>query len=150
MQASTFSITVFLLLLLLLLFIACSKKTTPAVTPPTETVTNQTDKIEVLGKALFKQDFSLDYNQDKTVVCISKAIKTRPNDIFPTLSFALYQVESEEILFKEVIPKATGKWLNNNEFQVTTIPGRMSGRAANVSRSGYIYNVVTKTKKKIK
>jgi len=86
-------------------------------------------------------------------VCIAKAIKKRPNDIFTTLSFVLYQPESEETLFKEVIPKATGKWLNNNEFEVTTIPGRMPGRmptnSKSAQKSGFIYNVKTKTKRKI-
>ncbi len=150
MHASTFSTIFFVLLLIIVLFIACSKKTTPATTPPIETSISPTDKVEQLGKALFKQDFSLDYNKDKTVVCISKAIKTRPNDIFSTFSFVLYQVESEETLFKEAMPKATGKWLNNKEFQVTTVPGRMSGRAANIAKNGYIYHVITKTKRQIK
>jgi len=150
MQASTFSTILFVFLLLLLLLIACAKKTTPVSTPSVETAINHTDKIEQLGKELFKQDFSLDYNKDKTVVCISKTIKTRPNDIFSTLSFAIYQVESAALLFKEVVPRATGKWLNNQEFQVSTIPGQMSGRAANASRNGYIYNVVTQEKIKIK
>ncbi|MFK7981715.1 MAG: hypothetical protein AB8G86_17165 [Saprospiraceae bacterium] len=150
MHASTFSTIFFVLLLILVLFIACSKKTTPAIVPPVEATISQPDKIEQLGKTLFKQDFSLDYNKDKTVVCISKAIKTRPNDIFSTLSFVLYQVESEETLFQEAMPKSTGKWLNNKEFQVTTVPGRMSGRAASIAKNGYIYNVVTKTKRQIK
>ena len=150
MHASTFPTIFFVLLLIIVLFIACSKKTTPATVPPAETMISKTDKVEQLGKTLFKQDFSLAYNKDKTVVCISKAIKTRPNDIFSTLSFVLYQVESEEILFREAIPKATGKWLNNKEFQVATVPGRMSGRAANIAKSGYVYNVITKTKRPIK
>ena len=149
MQVSTISTILLTLLLLIIISTACAKKVTPPVTEKKGPMTNQVDKVAQLGKELFKQDFSLDYNGDKTVVCISKAIKKRPNDIFTTLSFALYRMDTEEVLFKETIPKATGKWLNNREFQVTTISGRMSGRAANSSNSGWLYNVQTKTKRKI-
>ena len=149
MQASIFSTIAFILLLILLLLTACSKKVTPLETKATEAVMSQEDKVNQLGTALFKQDFLLDYNKEKTVVCISKAIKKRPNDIFSTLSFALYRLEPTEMLFKEVMPKGTGKWLNNEEFQITTIPGRMTGRAQTARQSGFIYNVVTKTKRKI-
>lgn len=150
MQASIFSTIAFILLLLIILLTACSKKVTPLETKAIEAVMSQEDKVNQLGTTLFKQDFSLDYNKEKTVVCISKAIKKRPNDIFSTLSFALYRLEPTEMLFKEVIPKATGQWLNNKEFQVTTISGRMTGRARATQKSGFIYNVVTKTKRKIK
>ncbi len=149
MQVSFFSAIAFTFLLLIVLLTACSKKVAPLETEE-EIVMSQADKVNQLAESLFKQDFSLDYNKEKTVVCISKAIKTRPNDIFSTLSFALYHLEAEETLFKEAIPSATGKWLNNKEFQVTTTPGRMSGRAQAIQKSGFIYNVVTKTKRKMK
>lgn len=149
MQLSTISTILLAILLLIILSTACSKKVTPPVTEEQEPIVNQVDKVAQLGKELFKQDFSLDYNQEKTVVCISKTIKKRPNDIFSTLSFALYQIDIDEVLFRETIPKATGKWLNNREFQVTTIPGRMSGRVANATKNGWLFNVQTKTKRKI-
>ncbi len=155
MQISSLSALLFFLLLILILLMACAKKVTPTTsttttTTITEPIINQTDKVEQLGKELFKQDFSLDYNQEKTVVCISKAIQKRPNDIFTTLSFVLYDIESAEILFKEIIPKATGEWLNNAEFQVTIIPGVMRSNRQNATKEGVIYNVRTKTKRTIK
>lgn len=151
MQASIFSTIIFILFLIgILLLTACTKKTSQ---PPTTAVMTQEEKVQQLGEQLFKKDFSIDYNKEKTVVCIAKTIKKRPNDIFTTLSFVLYQPESAETLFKEVIPRATGKWLNNTEFEVITIPGRLPGRMPSntkgTQKSGFIYNVKTKIKRKI-
>ncbi len=143
MQTSTFSTTVFIALLLLLL-IACAKKINQ--TPAVPTLTPE-EKVTQLGEQLFKKDFSLDYNKEKTVVCIAKAIKRRPTDAFSTLSFLIYELETEEILFQEIIPKATGKWLSNKEFQITTIPGRVPTRGT--QQTGFIYNVINKSKRKL-
>jgi len=128
MQSPSFLVTIFIVLLLILT--ACAKK------------------IQ-LGEQLFKKDFSLDYNKDKTVVCLSKAIKRRPNDAFSTLSFVLYRLETEEILFEEIIPKATGKWINKEEFQITIILGIVPDIRQASHKSGFIYNVNNKTKRKL-
>ena len=142
MRSSTFSATIFIALLLLLT--ACAKKINHLPTVP---VLSSEEKVTQLGEQLFKKDFSLDYNKEKTVVCIAKTIKRRPNDIFSTLSFVLYELESETILFEEIIPKASGKWLNNEEFQITTIPGRVPTRET--QQTGFIYNVSKKSKRKL-
>ena len=143
MQTSTFYTTVFLMLLFLLLT-ACAKKVNQ--TPAIPTLSPE-EKVTQLGEQRFKKDFSLDYNKEKTVVCLAKAIKRRPTDAFSTLSFVIYSLETEEIIFEEIIPKATGKWLNNEEFQILTIPGRVPTRAA--PKTGFIYNVRNKSKRKL-
>ena len=91
MQTSIFSSIFFIALVIIVFLTACAKKVSQPATTSEETVMSQEDKVEELGKELFKQDFLLDYNKEKTVVCISKAIKKRPNDIFSTLSFVLYK-----------------------------------------------------------
>lgn len=144
MQSPPFLATIFIVLLLLLT--ACAKKIKDTPTVPK---LSPEEKVTQLGEQLFKKDFSLDYNQDKTVVCLSKAIKRRPNDAFSTLSFVLYRIETEELLFEEIIPKATGKWISNDEFQITTIPGIVPDIRQASHQSGFIYNVNNKTKRKL-
>jgi len=142
MQSSIYTTTIFVVLLLILT--ACAKKINQTPTTP---ILSPAEKVTQLGEQLFKKDFSLDYNKEKTVVCIAKAIKRRPNDAFSTLSFVLYELESEAILFKEIIPKATGKWLNNMEFQITTIPGRVPSKGG--QKTGFVYDIVNKSKRKL-
>ncbi len=143
MKTSTF-FTTFFLMLVFLLIAACAKKINQTPTMPT---LSPEEKVTQLGEQLFKKDFSLDYNKEKTVVCIAKAIKRRPNDPFSTLSFVLYELDSGATIFEEIIPKATGKWLNNEEFQITTIPGRVPTKGA--QKTGFVYNVSNKTKRKL-
>ncbi len=144
MQSSPFLATIFIALLLM--FVACAKKIKETPTIP---VLSSEEKVTQLGEQLFKKDFSLDYNKEKTVVCLSKAIKRRPNDAFSTLSFVLYRLETEEILFEEIIPKATGQWISKEEFQITTIPGIVPDIRQASHKSGFIYNVKNKTKRKL-
>jgi len=65
------------------------------------------------------------------------------------LAFILYELNTEEILFKERIPKATGEWISNKEYKVTTIPGIMREDAKTTKKNGFIYQVDTKTKRKL-
>ena len=145
MQTSSIYATFFIAFLCLLLA-ACAKKMNQA---PVALVLSPEEKVTQLGTQLYKKDFSLDYNKEKTVVCIAKSIKRRPSDPFATLSFVLYHLESEEILFEEIIPKATGKWLNNKEFQITTVPGRVPDRKSATQKTGFIYDVRNKSKRKL-
>jgi hypothetical protein len=127
--------------LVLVFLTACSNKKN--LLKNTTPLTKE-EKIRQFGQNLFKKDFVLDYNRKKTVVCISKSIKNRPNNPYSTFSFVLYHIELEEVIFRETIPKASGKWLNNEEFQVTTIPGRISNRINSAKKGKIIYNISTR------
>lgn len=132
--------------LLLLFFvilgcIACSKKVKQAT--KIEDQLSPIEKTEQLAKTTFSNDYKIIYNQEKSVACITKSLKKRPSDIFPTLAFLLYNPTTEEIIFKEAIARATGKWTSNDEFEILITPGRV-GRAASLkNKKGFLYNVKT-------
>lgn len=129
-------------------FIACSKKVKQAVTE--ETTISPNEKTEQLAKSTFTNKYDITYNQSKSVACITKSFKKRPSEIFPTLSFLLYNPTSDKVIFKETIGRATGKWINDEEFEVLITPGRV-GRAASLkNKQGFIYNVLNGKKRVIK
>ncbi len=135
---------IFFILLFLLLLTACNKKVKPQ-----KVILSPAEKMEQIAKSNFKSNYEITYNKSKTVACISKKIKTRPNDIFHTLNFILYHIEKDRILFKETHPRADGKWKSDDEFQVTLTPGRMGKVASSKNRPLIVYNVKTKQKRKI-
>ena len=140
----------FLLTLVLILeLIACSKKIKPVETEKEIPTLSPEEKIDLLAKETFQKEYQIIYNESKSVVCISKAIKRRPNDIFPSLSFLLYNPDTETVLFKETIAKATGKWISDQQFEVTTVTGRV-GRAASLNKKqGFVYDIQKVTKSKL-
>lgn len=131
-------------ILLLLGMFSCSKKIKP---------TNETTELKVEEKVnkyaqnVYQKDYQIDYNASKTVACISKSYK-KQTATHPTLSFILYDIASEKIIFKETIARASGEWLDEHQFVVTTIPARI-GRAATLDKKeGFIYDTANKTKRK--
>lgn len=104
-----------------------------------------TEQTIQVAKEYFKKDYDIRYNQSKEIACIWKSIKTRPNDPFPTLSFLVYDPQQKEILYRETVPKATIKWISNEELEVAVTPGRIAD--SKQSKSGFIYNVKLKQKR---
>ncbi|MEM6317569.1 MAG: hypothetical protein AAF960_07850 [Bacteroidota bacterium] len=135
--------------LLLVALLACSKKVKPTTSEVLQPEITPTEKAEKVAQELFKSNYSVDFNSSKTVACITKSFKKRPNDIFPTLSFILYHPATEAILFKETIGKAKGRWKNDDEFLVTVTPGQMSRNSDVAKKQSYLFNIKTKTKRRM-
>lgn len=135
----------FLLLLVVLIILglfACSKKAKPAK----ETSLSPEEKAIAFANKTYQKAYQVDFNPSKTVACISKSTKTKAGDTHPTLSFTLYQPSTEKILFKETIRRATGKWKNDNQFEVTIVPARVGRMGTLDKKQGWIYDLTTMKK----
>lgn len=131
------------LLLMIPLFGACTKK----IKPPSDGKSSMSEKERTIlvAQQLFKQDYEIDYNPSQTLALISKKIKSRPNEVFPTLSFLVYDPQKEEIIYKETVARATIKWINDEEIEVAVVPGRDGGPEQ--IKPGFIYHVKTQQKR---
>ncbi len=135
----------FLGVLLLLGLFACSKKvkSTKKAAP-----LSSEEKISAFANKIYQKDYQVDYNTSKTVACISKSVKKQADATHPTLSFTLYETATEKILFKETIRRATGKWKNDNQFEVTVVPERVGRMGTLDKKQGWIYDVTTGKKRR--
>jgi len=135
----------FLAIILLLGLFACSKKVKSS---KEKTNLSAEEKVNAFATKTYQKEYQVDFNTSKTVACISKSTKAKAGDPHPTLSFMLYQTDTEKILFKETIRRATGKWKNDNQFEITVIPARVGRMATLDKKQGWIYDI--STMKKIK
>lgn len=136
----------FLIISLLLLgLFACSKKVKSAKTASSPT---PEEKAATVATKIYQKNYQVEFNSSKTVACISKSSKKKAREQFPTLSFVLYDLETEKILFKETIARATGQWKSDHEFEVTVVPERVGRMATLEKNKGWIFDL--KTRKKVK
>ncbi|MEM1120709.1 MAG: hypothetical protein AAGJ18_09690 [Bacteroidota bacterium] len=127
---------------LLLGLFACSKKLKSPDTPTLE------EKANELATKIYQKDFQVDFNAAKTIACLSKTSYKKGDKALPILSFTLYDPAKDKILFKETIPRATGTWKSDQEFEVIVKPERVGRMATLEKRQGWIYNL--QSMKKIK
>ena len=129
-------------LILILGLLACSKKLKSA------SPSNLEEKANEFATKIYQKDYQVDFNESKTIVCISKLSNKKGGDSLPTLSFTLYNPATEKILFKETIPRATGTWKNDQQFEVLITPERVGRMATLEKKQGWIFDL--SSMKKIK
>lgn len=66
----------------------------------------------------FGSEYELKYNSKKDYVVLLKYMKTRPADIFPTLSFQVLKLEDMEMIFEDIVPRAKLEWIDEYIFEV--------------------------------
>lgn len=121
---------------------SCSPKVSDQVTN-TDKISME-EKINTLASQHFESGYKIAYNTSKTHALVSKSIKTRKNEAFATLALLIYDGKSETIVFQETIPKASAKWISDQEVEVEVISGMLADDQQ--AKEGFIFNVQEKRK----
>jgi len=128
------------LLLLVISFIgACTQKTRP-ITAEKETIPIE-DQLQQIATEHFGEKYRIQYNTSKSFASISKETKTRKNEIFPTLSFLVYDIQQKKILHQEVVARAQLKWASDTTLEISVTPGMVDDSGD--TKAGFIYDVIT-------
>ncbi|MEM9719822.1 MAG: hypothetical protein AAGA10_11265 [Bacteroidota bacterium] len=133
------------------LFSSCNKKTHTSVAQsiksslPENQSLSAEKRIDSLAKQYLKTDYKVKYNTSRTVALIFRTLKNRPNSIYSTVSFLLYDLPADKILLRETVAQATVKWVDDSHLRVDVTPGIIQGGKA--AGRGYLYDVNSQRKK---
>jgi hypothetical protein len=96
-------------------------------------------------KEKFPQQNSIQYNTNKTYALCLNNTKSQSNK---PLKFFVYSIKTDKIILEDSLPKGKVKWLNENQIEVTSVPGIVRGREGKENQeNGYIFDL--KLQKKI-
>ncbi len=112
---------------------------------PAKTDSNSVASVAKYKKlAVDKYKDNITYRVNLThryVLCYKQSRPTSLNP-FPSVQFFVYDLKQERVLFEESLPNGSIKWLNDDQIQVSTIPGIVTGdEEADKKLLGYIYDV---------
>lgn len=132
-----------LLLFSISLLWACNQK----VRPLTEEKGNIPieELLQQVAVQHFEKQYRIQYNASKSFASISKEIKTRKNETFPTLSFLLYDIQQKKILHQEVVARAQLKWISDTAIEIAVTPGMVDDSGD--TKAGFIYDVTSGQKR---
>ncbi len=100
--------------------------------------------VDVKAKELFREGYQIIDNSDNTYALVVKEVKTRPNQIYPTVHFFVFHHATSEHFYLQSLAQGSVKWYNVHELLCESIPGRVSGGEG---KKRYLYNVLSKTTK---
>lgn len=133
------------LLLLSISFLgACTQKVRP-LTEEKETIPIE-EQLQQIAIQHFGEKYRIEYNTSKSFASISKETKTRKNEIFPTLSFLVYDIQQKKILHQEVVARAQLRWMSDTALEIAVTPGMVDDSGD--TKAGFIYDVTTGKKNK--
>ena len=132
-----------LFLLSIILLGACTQKVSP-ITAEKESISIE-ELLQQIATQHFEKDYRIQYNASKSFASISKEIKTRKNQIFPTLSFLLYDIQQKKILHQEVVARAQLKWISDTAVEIAVTPGMVDDSGD--TKAGFIYDVTSGQKR---
>lgn len=132
-----------LFLLSISLLGACTQKVSP-ITAEKESISIE-ELLQQIATQHFEKDYRIQYNASKSFASISKEIKTRKNQIFPTLSFLLYDIQQKKILHQEVVARAQLKWISDTVVEIAVTPGMVDDSGD--TKAGFIYDVTSGQKR---
>jgi hypothetical protein len=144
MKLSFESNLIFFFIFLLSFLTACSQsKDTPSNDQPKSP---DTFKYELVAKEKFKENYVMQYSPAKSyVLCLKKdSYSKEKNNIS---SYFIYDLNKDGIVYEETIGKGSVEWLNDNQLQVSVIPGIVKGDEKQVNNKlNYIYDLGIKRK----
>lgn len=101
------------------------------------------EKYTELAKDKFGDNFATQMNSDKTYVLCSNVPKSIRDNGPTAVSYFIYDLKNDKIVFEESIPDGNVSWLNEHQIKVTIIPGIVKGDdKEGGSKTGYIYDVI--------
>ncbi len=122
---------------------ACTRKASP-ITTEKENITIE-EQLQQIAIQHFGEKYRIEYNTSKSFASISKETKTRKNEIFPTLSFLVYDIQQKKILHQEVVARAQLKWISDTALEIAVTPGMVDDSGD--TKAGFIFDLTTGQKR---
>lgn len=88
------------------------------------------------------------FNDTKSHVLCFNQTRASTRNPFPSLSFFIYDLKSEKVIYEETLDNGRVLWLNENQVQITVIPGVITS-AHKKEDTIYIYDLKTGQREKL-
>ncbi len=104
-----------LILCLLITMVACHSRITESADRPS---------LDLVAKRLYSDDYRVVENESKDFALITKPVQIRTNDAFPTLSFSVYDVVNDSVVYQSTIARGKVAWHDDRQVIFESVPGR--------------------------
>ena len=108
------------------------------------------NSVEKFAEARFGKGFNLLWNNTESLVIITKGMEKKMQNPFPTLQLVIYDPLKNEMLWEDVVAKGKVSWLNDEEIEISSVPGMMTRDRREPMKTGYIYNCTKREKTSLK
>lgn len=136
---------IFTFLLLILVSCTSAKKSNSAVSQEKNDTLPAVEKYKTLAVEKYKDQIDYVFNQSKTHVLCARTSKPTPKMPENNVSFFVFDLNHENIIFEESIVDGSVTWINNRQLEIIQKTGIISGENPD-RRHGYIFDVESKTK----
>ena len=122
---------------------ADSNETQPAAEQPADTAAS----IKILATERFGDRVRYVPNESNTyVLCVGESPVTMGKIFKPSrdIRFLVYHIETETIVFEDVVDATSVSWEDDSHIKVTITPGTV--HSAEIREYGYRYDVISGTK----
>ena len=103
-------------------------------------------KLQSYAQEVYGSDNLMSFNEDSSYVVIYKFLKNRPSDIIPTLSYQLLSVATFEAIYKDVVPRADFKWVDDYIIEVKAEKGIPNNEEESIQAMIYRYHAKNRKK----
>lgn len=124
-----------LLLLLVHCLVACSQKNSEPLT------NDELMPLEILEKTYPKNTYEIFVNESEDFALVCKHLPKK--EPFATLVLSVVDLKTQEVIYKESVPKGTAFWQNNEEIGIQSIPGIVRENETGIKTK--LFNVYTKS-----
>lgn len=108
---------------------------------------SEKEKYRRVAKTKFGDRVEYLFNQSKNFVICFKKEKPTPQIPQNRLSFFVYNLETDEIIFEDTLTDGEVSWKSNTQFRVRTTPGMLTvDPEYNQKLTGYVFDVTLKRK----
>ena len=104
------------------------------------------DKYQKIAEEKYKHDIIYTFNQSKSYVLCKKFVKPSPKMHQSSVSFFVYDLEKDKIVYEKSVDNGKVKWANDSKLKISIIPGIISGDE-DMRNYNYLYDI--KKQKKI-
>lgn len=135
---------------LLLGTFACQRKALPVKEKKEEVESLQSALAELdqIARETYREGYEIVYNQPRTAALVRKTVWPGQRAIFPTIYFFVYDMTAQSVIFDDVVIQAEDvKWVRDGEIAVISAAGQIEDLNGRDGRSGYIFNLKTRTKR---
>lgn len=130
-----------LLLFSILASFGCQKKMQDVIT------ITPAEKAQFAAKSILQNDFDISLSSNEKFALFTKKMTAMGKGFKPTLQVVVYDLDGEQVLFNQKIPKGNAHWKDENNLVMWSIPGRM---APDLKIEKRIFNVIDGTTKNIR
>lgn len=103
---------------------------------------NEASPFHLLAKKELGDRFVVEFNETgKFVLCKSEFLPD-PSVSHYTVKFFIYDVEKEEIIYQDVVPRGEVAWHGSQEVIVSSVPGIIMPDSEVISNT-YLYHIVS-------